>query len=777
MREKILLENQWKFHLGDIPVPLPLAKGPTYMQAKTEQVKLGPASIYYNDNSDGYSETGEMTAALWQDVMIPHDYIIAQQPKKENNFALGGFQYDNAWYRYHFKLDEKDFNKRISLYFEGIAVYATIYLNGCLLEHNFCGYNSFEVDITDFVSFDRDNVLAVYVDATSHHEGWWYEGGGIYRPVWMIKTEKVSVDLYGVYVHPEKLTDDLWKVPTEVTVRNDDVIERNITVRTRLTSPEGNVAAQLEAEIHLSPKSKQTVCMEAEVVDPLLWDTITPNQYSAVTEILEEGKVIDEVLDRFGFRTLKFDAKEGFFLNGKHVLLKGVCLHQDYGLTGKAVPKRVQKYKLKLMREMGANALRTSHYPNSEATMDYLDEMGFLVMDETRYFSSAPESLKQLEMLIKRDRNRPGVIMWSIGNEEPCVKTEMGLRITQTMKAFVKALDKTRPVTAALCHDISNAPAVEPLEVLAINYNLPEYELVHNKYPDLPLVAGECCATGTTRGWYLPDNPDRGYIQAYDHDTNDQFLGRERTWKFFMERPWIMGAFQWDGVEHRGEAQFPRLCSVSGAIDLYLQKKDAFYQNQSHWTDEPMVHLLPHWNLQGREGEEIKVVAYTNCEEVELFQDGISLGKQVPGKYGHGEWKVIYQPGKLKVNAGRNGIVEALEEIETTNAPVKLKLRLEDEGIKADGKDVAILTCYAVDDQDRVVPDASPYITIEANEFGKILGTGSDICDHVPPASPFRKMRAGLCSVAVQAGKEKGTLRVWARAENLQPARIEIELN
>jgi beta-galactosidase len=310
--------------------------------------------------------------------------------------------------------------------------------------------------------------------------------------------------------------------------------------------------------------------------------------------------------------------------------------------------------------------------------------------------------------------------MWSIGNEEPSVKTEMGLRITQTMKALVKDMDKTRPVSAALCHNPSTAPAVEPLEVLGINYHLPEYELVHKKYPDLPLVAGECCATGTTRGWYLPDNPDRGYIQAYDHDTNDDFLGRERTWKFFMERPWIMGAFQWDGIEHRGESQWPRLCSQSGAIDLYLQRKDAFYQNQSHWTDEPMVHLLPHWNLQGHEGEEIKVVAYTNCEEVELLQDGISLGKQVPGKYGHGEWKVIYQPGKLKVNAGRNGIVEALEEIETTNAPVKLKLHLEDEGIKADGKDVAILTCYAVDNQDRVAPDASPYITIETNEYGKV---------------------------------------------------------
>lgn len=783
MREKILLNSNWRFHLGDIETVEPLDKEPVYMQAKSQEKRFGPAAREYKDKVNDFSQQGDLTSLVWQNVTLPHDYIIGQNPSPDTNFSLGGFHYQNAWYRYHFRLEETDRNKRIAIYFEGIAVQAVVYLNGCLLERNHCGYTSFEVDITDYLDFENDNVLAVYVDATSRHEGWWYEGAGIYRPIWMIKTEKVSVDLYGVYVNPCKKDEHLWEVPIEITVRNAAALKQQIAVCTCLLQPDGTQVAQVESTFETEGKSKQTIHLLTCIRDPKLWDIKTPgNRYTVVTKLYQNGEEIDCVSDKFGFRTIRFDADEGFFLNEEHVVLKGVNCHQDYGLTGKAVPDRVQRYKLRLMKEMGANAFRCSHYPHSEVTMEALDEMGFLVLAETRRFGSTRESLEQLEMLIKRDRNHPSVILWSIGNEEPGVLTESGLRITQTMKATVKRLDTSRPVLAALCHDPINAPAVEPLEVLGVNYKMHMLDDIHKKHPTLPIASTECCATGTTRGWYLPDDPVKGYLSAYDKDTNTAFLAREKTWKFLMARPWIMGCFQWDGIEHRGEATYPRLCSQSGAVDLYLQKKDAFYQNQSHWLETPMIHVMPHWNFQGLEGESIRVVTYTNCEEAELFLNGRSLGRKQLEAYGHGEWQVAYEPGILKAVGYIDGKEIVSDRVETSGKPYALKLRVEagapspDGSVLADGKDVAVLTCYVVDEQGRIVPDAEPEITFSTNELGTVLGTGSDICDTTSPVFHTRKMRAGLCSLVVQAGKMPGILKVYAKAQNLRMAVIDVVL-
>ena len=251
---------------------------------------------------------------------------------------------------------------------------------------------------------------------------------------------------------------------------------------------------------------------------------------------------------------------------------------------------------------------------------------------------------------------------------------------------------------------------------------------------------------------------------------------REGTWKHFMERPWVAGEYQWAGIEHRGETVWPRLCSQSGALDLFLQPKDAYYQNMSHWTDTPMVHLLPHWNLQGREGEIIPVWVYTNCEEVELYQDGKSLGVQRPDKYTHVEWQVEYRPGVLRVEGRNNGRTVASKTVETTGPAAVLKLRLEDGNVCANNEDVAIVTCWCEDKEGRFVPDASPFIYFSTNRFGKIVGTGSDVCDHTPVNSLNRRMRAGLCSLVVKVGSEAGTLRVYAHADGLVPARLDVEL-
>ncbi len=777
MREKINFDKNWLFHKGDIEIPLPKDKGPIYTSAKTERMHWGPASRFYNAVPDNFSQTGEFLSEKWMYVDLPHDYIIKETPVENENNTLGFFHYENAWYRKHFALGEDDRAKRITLLFDGIATHATVYLNGCLLKHNFCGYNSFEVDITDYAKFGgEENVLAVYVK-TYGHEGWWYEGAGIYRHVWLCKTDSVSVDLWGVYAAPQKGENDVWNVKLETTVRNDRYRDEHIEIETFFIDQNNCTVAKATAGLDVPLREKKTAVYSAKVINPALWDTETPHLYTVKTVLKTGGTQVDEYTTKTGFRTFEFKKDKGLFLNGRPVKIKGVCAHQDFGLTGKAVSDNIFRYRVELIKEMGANGYRTSHYPHTEATMDALDAMGFIVMDEVRWFESTEEGMEQLEMLVKRDRNRPGVLFWSIGNEEPHHTTEEGRRICKSMMARVRKLDSTRFVMTAVSNDPQTATVYDELDAIGVNYNLDKYEEIHSKYPDKPIFASECCATSTTRGWYDDDSPENGYFSAYDKDTTKWFLGREKTWKFLSERDWIVGGYQWTAFEHRGETQWPRLCSQAGAIDLYLQKKDAFYQNQALWIEErPVVHLLPHWNFAGREGERIKVVAYTNCEEVELFLNGKSQGLQRPGRYGHGEWNVPYEAGQITVHARCGGKTVCTDTRETTGQAKKLNMVLENKIDTANGEDVALIRCFCTDEAGREVPDAQPFVEFCANRLGSIIGTGSDVCDHVPPHIPSRKMRAGCISVAVKVGQTAGDLKVYAKADGLVSSVVTIPL-
>ncbi len=774
MRETLNFNKDWLFHEGDIFVEAPRSKGLIYQQAKTERRLIGPASMAYPDGVDSYGGS-RATAETWQKVTLPHDYVISQTPNEKNNNTLGYFEYNNAWYRKHFTLDAACEGKRVALFFEGAAVHCTIYVNGCHMLDNRCGYTSFEVDITDVARFGQENVVAVYVN-TQEHEGWWYEGAGIYRDVWLEITENVAVERDGVFVHPELMGGESWNVPVDTELRNDDYEDAAVSVETVLYTMAGQEIARAQGEMTVPARDHGTLRQAMRVENPALWDTQSPALHICETTVTRGGEIVDRTKCRFGFRTIRFDPDHGFFLNGKRVVIKGVCCHQDYGLTGKAVPKRVQKYRLELLREMGANGYRTAHYPHHAATMDYLDELGFLVMDETRWFETTPDGVRQLEMLIRRDRNRPGVILWSLGNEEPMHVRPEGRRIARALRTIAKRLDPTRPVTTAQSVDPLHSTVLDVMDVMGVNYNIEHYDKLHDMYPDRPLFSSECCATGTTRGWYLDDCPARGYIDGYDRRSNSWFRGREETWQWFMAREYVCGGYQWAGIEHRGETTWPRLCSQSGAIDLFLNRKDAFWQNQSHWTDKPMVHILPHWNLHGREGEAVRVSVYTNCDSVELFQDGRSMGAQAVEPFGHVEWRLIYNPGCVRAVGYKNGEPAAEETVETTGRPAALRLKLERDNVRADGQDVAIITCDCVDSEGRHVPDAAPLVRFNTNGLGYVAGTGSDVSDHTPVTCPDRKMRAGLISVLVRAGEQAGMLRVYAEADDLEPARLDIQL-
>ncbi len=763
----------WRFHKGDIKVNLPVDKGPVYGQSKTCRKMIGPAAYYYFDEPDCYGRDFEIKSEGWEkDISLPHDYVIDQDLNKQENNALGFVHYDNAWYRKHFSLEEyKD--KRIVLEFGGIAGKSTIYLNGCLVKRNYSAYNSFCVDISDVAFFDKENVLAVFVD-TSEPEGWWYQGGGIYRDVNLVVTDSISIDRYGVYAPYKKVDNENWAIDFEITVRNDSETEKEFSVKSLLLDNEGREVLSVNGQSKVDAFSKKTVVCSEIIKNPNLWDTKNPYLYTIKTLLSVDGEEIDEVYENMGFRTVEADANKGLLLNGKKVIIKGVCNHQDFGLTGLAVPDNIVKYKIKLIKDMGANGFRTSHYMNSKAVMDELDRQGMLVMDETRWFETTAEAKEQLKELILRDRNRPSVIIWSTGNEEPTVMSDVGYKIQRNLYNFIRKYDKTRLISHAVCHTPEKINFFDWCDIIGINYNLDSYEQVHKNYPDKLIISTECCATGTTRDWHYPSN-NEGRIRDNDRDTNYWFLGREKSWRFLNSAPYIVGCYQWDSIEHRGESAWPAACSKSGAIDLFLQKKGAFYQNQSHWCEKPVVHIVPHWSFAGLEGYDIPVTVYTNCNELELFLNGESLGKQKIDKIGHGEWNVSYKEGELKA-VGYNDGKEVASDVRVTSGKASRLVLTSEVPVSNSGKDIALVTCSCVDKNGNPVYDAEEFVDFTTNEDAFIVGTGSDTADSNNVKNNSRKMYMGKISVAVKPKKDIKKIVLYAHSQNCGYSVIEIDI-
>lgn len=770
MHTEIKLNEGWLFHKGDISEPRSREKGFMYSQAKTERKKAGPASYAYADNLNPYRARpcDPVSAEDWYEITLPHDYVVQGEYSKSENSALGYLHYDNAWYRKHFTLPENCLDKRVMLRFDGVTGQSTVWLNGCLMGHNFSSYNTFEFDISDYVYFDRENVLAVYVNITDGFESWWYGGGGIYRDVFVTVTDPVAIDLYGVYAPYEKTGNNTYKINFETTVINRNDSRYRVELKSEVFAPDGSAVACAVGTGNIENRDSGVIKYSAEVENPLLWDCDNPNLYTVKTTLAAEDGSCDINTTRIGFRTAEFKT-DGFYLNGKKTFINGVCCHQDFGLTGLAVPENIIRHKIKMLKEMGANGYRTSHYQQTTAYLDALDEMGFLVMDEARWFESTEESKKQLSMLVKRDRNRPSVIIWSTGNEEPFFLTDAGRRIHKSLVAQIRKLDYTRVITSAQDRTPELSTLYDDSEIIGINYNLNLYDDVHKLYPDKPVFASECAAAGTVRDWNFETNSD-AIRRDRDEDVDEWFLSHEKTYKFLRSKEWVFGMYQWSGIEYRGEAAWPRVCSVSGAIDLFLQKKGAFWQNLSHWTEKPMAHIVPHWNFAGFEGQEILVTVYTNCEETELFLNGKSLGKKTIEKYGRGEWNVRYAPGELTVKGYKDGKEVACDTRVTTKKPDKpIFTPLAD--FTFNGEDLALFTLEFVDEDGRVVPDASEYVQFTVSAPAKIVGTGSAITDHIPVTSTARKMYMGKITVGVKPQKDT-PFTLTAISENCGVAKI-----
>jgi len=785
-RSRELLNLGWSY-LGDVvPDEQLYSKSCTYISAKTERVKRGPGAWRHVDVPGFWSWEAELPDEPWVGVDLPHDFMVSQEPKQQYCESDGFFRHHDAWYRRHFTVSPEDASRRIVLYIEGITGLSELYLNGCYLCSSRSSYLPIEADITDLVRFDKENVLAVHVNSDSR-EGWWYPGGGMTRNVWLEKMPLFHIARWGVHVPVEHLGGTKWSLPVHLTLNNQSDTAEEFQALCQLLETDGTPVREVVISGVIGARESGTFHGEGEMESPRLWDIDDPQMYVMRVTLRHRcgggtWEDCDQFEQSFGFREVRFTANEGFFLNGRNVKIQGVCLHSDYGLSGKAVPDNVCAYRMSLIKATGANALRCSHYPHQEAVMAACDRMGILVLDENRRFESNSEALRDMETLVLRDRNHPSVFMWSTCNEEMDYHgLEQGRRIQRSLAAAIRRHDKLRPITMAITN-LHNSTVNQECDVVGVNYSFKHIDRIRGEHPEQPYLSTENCAIGSSRGWYDGDDPVLGRVDSRDNDPpSDSFqvFNRENTWKYIMERPWMAGGFQWICVDHRGEARWPRISSVSGSYDMFLQKKDAFYQCRSFWTKEPMVHLLPHWNHRGLEGSTINVRAYSNCPEVELFLNGVSCGRRALKPCDHGEWEIQYAPGRIEAVGYRDGAEVARDIQETTGEAVALELQQENQDFKANGVDFAIFTCVAKDAQGHEVPDAAPLVTFSCSGDATLVGTGSSNTDHVPVSSPVRQMYMGRIAVAIRmkalAEGRKGRVVLTARANGLATAKIVLD--
>ncbi|MFA9217476.1 MAG: beta-galactosidase GalA [Sphingomonadaceae bacterium] len=770
-RERLSLDRNWLFHLGDIDTPPPVGHDDTYNNAKAGNAR-GAAADQYNDSN-------------WRQLDLPHDWAVEGGFDPNANMSQGYRQRGASWYRHHLKVDPSERGRHFELQFDAIATHATVWVNGNLVHRNWSGYNSSQIDITPYLRYgDQTNTIAVRADANPM-EGWWYEGAGIYRHAWLVKTNAVHVITDGVHatpLPPKAGKGGDWSLPVAVTLENSGKQAASVNVEVTVYDPAGKQVARQLRPASIGVLAQSTVQLPITVSRPALWSLKKTNLYRVVTRVLQGGKAIDESALHTGFRTIRFDAREGFFLNGEHVKLQGVCIHQDHAGVGVAVPDAIWEYRLRRLKELGVNAIRFSHNAPAAEVLDLVDRMGFLVMDENRNFNPSPDYMKQLEWMVKRDRHHPGVILWSVFNEEPVQSTEVGYEMARRMSAAVKALDSTRPVTAAMNGGFLTALNVShAVDVVGANYHVPDYDIFHKAYPDKPFTSSEDTSAFQTRDEFSTDKA-RNVIASYDDDFAEWGNSHRDAWQAIATRPYVAGGFVWTGFDYRGEPtpnKWPSVSSVFGIMDLNGFPKTAYYLHQVQWIkDRPLIHVAPHWNWEGQEGKEIRVMVMANTERVQLLLNGRVLGEQQADPYRMNYFQVPYAPGKLEAVGYSGGKEVVRSSVETTGKAVAIELLPDRAQLAGDGRDAMPITVRAVDAQGRVVPLDDSEVRFEVSAGGRSLGHGNgDPNSHEDEKGPTRKLFHGLAQLIVQSQPEgAASITVTASAPGLQGARLLIPL-
>lgn len=771
-RSVVPLMDGWRFHLGHAADP---AKDFGFGQSHDTYGKSGDIGTPIA-NAD-FDDSG------WQSVALPHDWAVDLPFER---FGPAGSELDKVgayqgfkpvgrmwpatsvgWYRRRLPIAAADAGRRLFLEFDGVARDCLVVLNGFVVGSNESGYAPFTIDVTDFARPGEDNILLVRCDV-SLGEAWSYEGAGLYRAVRLVKTAPAHLRQWGATVRSEVGPGGaLLRLATELDNHGSAATAQ---LRSTILGPDGaTVATLLSAAVVLPEWGAAVVPQETRVAAPALWSLERPQLYRLVSEVLIDGAPVDRTETAFGIRTIRFDPDRGFFLNGQPVKIKGTCNHQDHAGVGFAVPDSLHAWRIEKLKEMGANAYRSTHHPPALAVLDACDRLGMLVMDETRQMSSDAEGMSQLERMVRRDRNRACVILWSIGNEEIHRGTETGARIAETMKRRVYELDGTRPVTEAFNGKLGQG-ASRVLDVMGVNYFLDEIDPFHAAHPQVPMIGTETGSTVMTRGQYARDDA-AGVVPAYDSDYPRWATTAERWWRFYDARPFLAGGFVWTGFDYRGEPtpfeRWPNNGANFGQMDSCGFPKDNYYYYRAWWSDAPVLHLFPHWNWPGREGQPVSVWVHSNAEQVELLLNGRSLGTKPVERNGHLEWQVPYAPGRIEARARwRDGHRRSTVR-ETTGTAAGLRLT-SDRRLLGDGE-VAVVRAAVVDHAGREVPTAANRVRFTLEGPGTLLGVGNgDPRSLEPDHADARSAFAGLCMALVQARGKAGPIRLIAEADALR---------
>lgn len=689
------LNLDWAFHLGDAAsMQGDFTHGTEYFtyRAKAVGQNKGPASAEFDDKD-------------WTRVNLPHDWVVDLpyhgKASHSHGYKQVGWQYPQnsiGWYRRHFTVDKEDEGKAVSIRFDGIFRNAQVFCNGFYLGTEPSGYASQEYNVSEYLNYGGDNIIAVRCDATTE-EGWFYEGAGIYRDTWLIKKDarhKIDNVFY------------TWK-DGKLTVK----VEATCDYRNTLFDHQGNIVAQ----------GKETL----SISQPHLWSITDPYLYTLKTET-SGGE--DAVCTKVGLRTLTFDAKEGVLLNGQPFKFKGVDLHLDHAGVGVAVSKALWIYRINKLREIGVNAIRWSHNPASDVALDVCDSLGILCIDENRLMGTNQEHFDLLRRMIVDHRNHPSVALWSIGNEEWWIEgNNKGEKIARTMIDYARTIDDSRLYTYGCSGGFG---IVKQVDIHGYNYIIQnDVDNRHKAYPDWVVVGTEETSGCGTRNVYQTDSI-KGWMKSINMAGEERSKWEknviERGWKFYRDNIWAGGVFWWTGIDYRGEPNpmvWPATGSQFGILDYCCFPKDEAYYLKAAWTDQPVLHIFPHWNLKGQEGQQVEVWAYTNMDEVELVQDGKSLGRQKADKDSHLVWNTTYRPGRLVAYGYKNGKRVITERVETTGPAEKMTIDTSKSTLQPDGQDIVVVDITLKDKKGRYVPDACNPLQVSVSGPAEILGWGN----------------------------------------------------
>ncbi len=788
IRQRLLMDMGWKFSQTDT---------------------AGADKSSFNDNK-------------WRTLNLPHDWSIESE-FKQNAPAGGNGGYlptGIGWYRKHFVLPKSVLSKAVWIEFDGVYLNSDVWINGNHLGHYPNGYMSFYYDLAPYIKAG-ENIITVRVDNSLQPNTRYYSGSGIYRHVWLNITDPLHIAQWGTYIATPVADTASATVVVKTKIENANTISKDAILRSIVIDAKGNEVGRIESAFSLQAKNNSESEQKITVSSPVLWSLESPVMYSLHSVIIEKGKIVDETTSLFGIRNIKYDVNKGFFLNGKHVKMNGVCLHHDAGSVGAAVPEAMWVRRLQLLKDMGCNAIRTSHNPVAPEFLDICDRMGFLVMDEifdewkagkvkygyNNYFDQW--SQHDLVNFIYRDRNHPSIVMWSAGNEILEQRRENGQEVLRLLMETFHREDPTRPVTTgndyiAAEDGSAKIPFLQMLDIVGYNYvdrwherRELFYSIDRHDHPDWKMTGTESVSIRGIRGNYFRESPlgvDSSIITPANMST---VIRVEQLWKFVFLHDYIIGDFMWTGIDYLGEARWPNKNSNAGVIDLCGFPKDGYYFYQSQWTEKPMMHLSPHWNWRGKEGKVIQVMTYTNCDSVELFLNGKSFGIKSlefprPGNSGawnrydrpiinsptadlHLMWDVPYEPGTLKAVGRKGGKLVVEEEIRTTGMPASLRLSVDKNTINAEPGDVAHVKVEVVDENGYTVPDALNLIQLTIEGAGSLIGfDNGNPRDSTSMKSSQRRIFNGLALAIIQSNGKPGSIRVKASSQSIKEALLEI---